>query len=272
MNSKFHGLALSASLAAVLFGGVSTAYSAERRNSHSTIASKTKKLIQNEVVALFNHPSSFYDGKLSAKEGTRGLHSLVRKSGIPSILLLGGVEGDSTDIVIEADQAPMSSYYVTSRDVDLTIKSLGGAHELVLPRLRTAIFSGGYVELCLCEAIRDTIKGAFSRKRSTKAGGLELILVREAIFDGVNDFQSPSYGATEFEEYVKNSLFLYSSASISRDEDSCQQNSERKTPYYLTNFQVSVAVDYGEPKVIRSGDGNQILVRLMSLKHLKSRF
>ena len=227
---------------------------------------------------FFNHPSSMYDEKALTKKSTRKLKKSTSKKNIPSIL--ASTPHDDNDPVEE-------TYFVKRGETDYTLISYGGAHNLVFPNLKNIIFAGGYIELCLCEAIRDVARGTVFTDRHVK-----FILMTDAVFADATPYPEDKYfkagtkslsqsstqpfskildlmSDTQLTIFLQEKVFDYDLERFCTNQHS--NNLHTKGDISVSDF--SVAIFRNGKKIKTLGTGSKkIDFELVSLKDFKKNF
>lgn len=126
------------------------------------------------VVTFYTHPSSHWDDSESARQGLLELGTLIEKAGIPSFLMAAPRHlFEVSDDFYQAHE----DYYLQPGHTDNLVFSVGGEHQIFLPKAQTLIFGGGRFLQCLGETVRDALQ------RSDYNGTpIEAILVSDAIY------------------------------------------------------------------------------------------
>jgi hypothetical protein len=121
-------------------------------------------------VVFFSHATSFWDWDSSSLAGTRRLLEFARENAITTI---AAVHGGALQSASVAEQ-----YFIRGSEVNYVVVSEAGQHKLSFPNARNIYLAGGNLTLCLCEAIRDTVRGTVATSEA-----LNIILVKDAIYD-----------------------------------------------------------------------------------------
>lgn len=136
----------------------------------------TKDYDNNEVASLneenyviISHATSFWDEDSSSKAGVRNMVKFANDERITS---LAAVHEDALN-----NEADAAKYFVTQSDVNYVYFSDAGQHKFQFPNIKNAFVGGGNLTLCLCETIRDIVRGA------KKNENLNMVLVKDAIYD-----------------------------------------------------------------------------------------
>jgi len=132
--------------------------------------------LNEENYVIISHATSFWDKDKSANEGVRNMVTFATDARVTS---LAAVHEDALN-----DPEVAAQYYVTQSDVNYVYMSDAGQHKFRFPRLKNAIIGGGNLTLCLCETIRDVVRGA------KKNEDLNLVLVKDAIYDWEDDYDN----------------------------------------------------------------------------------
>jgi len=154
--------------------------------------------INANTVAIFQHPSSWFEQTLFPKErpgvafvndftteeSSRRLYTFVKNKKIPAILTL-----DNTAF---ASEYYFDRYFFFNEDFHYIISSDGGTHQISFKKIENLILSGGNIFICLCRFIADSIKGS---NQSTKP--VNLILVKQAIYGNFEKFGKASVKGNE---------------------------------------------------------------------------
>lgn len=122
--------------------------------------------------AVFSHATSFWDQDRSSYAGVRNLLAFARAKNLYTI------NSVSTDALTDSENA--SQYFVRPGETQFVLASFAGQHKLRIPTARNIYISGGNLTLCLCEAVRDFVRGS---KISKRVIPLNLHLVYDAIYD-----------------------------------------------------------------------------------------
>ena len=142
------------------------------------------ELPDNRYLVL-NHSSSWWDRSESTKDATEQLiHNLSNQS-LKSIALIGPSAAN------KGSDHSSESYYFSNQEIDIKVASDSGMHRLQLPNVSSLLFAGGNFTSCLCEAIRDSIRGADINQER-----LKIILLSDAIYDN----------SSRYEKYQKSSV------------------------------------------------------------------
>lgn len=113
---------------------------------------ETPHSISAPITVLFNHSSVHFDEQGSARIGTARLLAWANQLKIFTILAVD--DGAATPFSYSADR-----YYLDSSDVDFTLSSGSGAHQLEFPNTQLFILAGGNITFCLCRSFRDFLRG-----------------------------------------------------------------------------------------------------------------
>ena len=120
---------------------------------------------------IFSHSSSFYDQDSSSAAGVRALLKFAQKFNIETI---ASVDSDAVNIKESA-----KNYFITDDEVNYVLLSEAGQHKLSFPNASRIYLAGGNLALCLCEAMRDVVRGV----KWDRIEPFRLILVKDAIYD-----------------------------------------------------------------------------------------
>lgn len=131
-----------------------------------------KRVLEEGYYAIFNHNTEWWDRERSSEKGTLKLLETLKHMD-RSFKLIGSFD---SDVLFKKEKN--NGYYLNSNDVNYSLISIGGSHELSFPNARALIFSGGKFSECLCESIRDAIKNSTSLEKQ-----LNILLVTDAIYD-----------------------------------------------------------------------------------------
>lgn len=139
----------------------------------------------NEVAALneenyviISHATSFWDEDSSSKAGVRNMVKFANEERITS---LAAVHEDALN-----NEADAAKYFVKQTDVNYVYLSDAGQHKFQFPNIKNAFVGGGNLTLCLCETIRDIVRGAKHNN------GLNMVLVKDAIYDWEKSYDNIS--------------------------------------------------------------------------------
>jgi hypothetical protein len=135
--------------------------------------------IADQTVVFHVHPSPGYDDRSASIEGSRNLDRILRshhdrqsKAGLPTQPRLLFVE----NMLNELD------YYIRASEVTGIVHSVLGAHNLTFPNATEFVLSGGCFEACLCQSLRDAIKGTEAERLDFSVKPLNLIFITDAIY------------------------------------------------------------------------------------------
>lgn len=146
-----------------------------------------KAELKDSKYLYLNHSASYWDWEFHSLSAVEDLLIFSKQHKWTSI---GAVNGDA---FLAPDIA--KSYYFNGQQVDYVQHSDWGAHRLEFPDAKQIIVGGGNISVCLCESLRDTVRGLINNKND-----VEILMVREAIFD--TDFYGMPATAEEFKKFV----------------------------------------------------------------------
>lgn len=135
-----------------------------------------RAILKGRNYVFFGHATAEFDQDHSSEPGTRRLLAFAQAHNIPTI---AGVQESAF-----ASEREAADYFVRGSEITYVLNSYAGQHELSFPQLDNMFFSGGNITLCLCEGVRDVVRGT---RVSTKHP-VNLILVRDAIYDWSSSF------------------------------------------------------------------------------------
>ncbi len=134
------------------------------------IANNQEVRLEGTTHVLFSHATAYWDYDSSSRAGVRALLAFANRHRYPT---LAAVHEAAINNPSDAEL-----YFVRPGETTRVLNSEAGQHRLSFPQARHVFIAGGNLTLCLCEAIRDVVRGT----RQT-AGTLNLVLVRDAIYD-----------------------------------------------------------------------------------------
>lgn len=110
-----------------------------------------------ESYLLINHASSVWDLDYFTAAPIMELQTSAARRNQSVIALSGAaILGPSEEFIPDFSR---SIHFFDSGQVQHKVFSPGGSHNIIFPKLKELTISGGYLEYCLCEAIRDSITG-----------------------------------------------------------------------------------------------------------------
>lgn len=207
--------------------------------SGQTLSEDSIYLAPGRAYAFFNHNSKNFDLDTTTLHSTRRLLSLVKQQQIPSIMSAGSLKYEEH----------LSTYFLKPSETTYALQSLGGAHNFIFPGLRSMIFSGGFLEYCLCEAIRDVARGIrIADERLT------FDLVTDAVFAkmqaAITYFDPKKYAAPQrYRSVVPLSTLL-------------AQMSDNDIAAYFLNFVFNVKGDFLCPKQFTNSRHTEVDLKL----------
>ncbi|MBT3982350.1 MAG: hypothetical protein HOE90_13410 [Bacteriovoracaceae bacterium] len=234
----------------------------------SVIDESSDHLLNEEAYVFFSHNSSLWDRKLTTKLASRKLKQWAKSIDLPMIQAVHSFKKDGTN---------HDSYFITQKDIATVVKTVGGAHDLKTPKLQRIFLSGGYLEWCLCESLRDIARGS-----DFSAGPVNIYLVFETIYTNSYNIwvHRPSYPSSRtiaLTEAVKNlnhsqvSSMLKSIVFNTKENIFCDiqytNRKYKKESLKLSEFEVEIFKDSKSIDIIGSGK-KEIKVHLISVNDL----
>ena len=123
------------------------------------------QVVEAQRVLFVNHASSSYDMSYSTREGVVRAYRLARVD--PGVTIVGAYNSETRPLYDES--------YVKREENDAWFVSETGPHTLQFPQAKQIYYAGGYLSLCLCESVRDTV-------RNSKQSPLKLTLLSDAVY------------------------------------------------------------------------------------------
>ena len=152
--------------------------SAQAQFSIPDIANNEMQTLHEESYVFITHGTSIWDWSGTTRRGINRLIKFAHKTNIP---VIAAVHSEAF-----SQESQSSLYYFKPESVDVLLESQSGQHKIKFPNLKKIYFGGGNITYCLCESIRDIVRGI------DKYDDVELIFVRDAIYDS-----EPSYAPME---------------------------------------------------------------------------
>lgn len=141
-------------------------------------------ILTDKVYTFLNHATAHWDKARSSKDGIKNLLAFSSKNNIPVISTF-----DTNSLTY--DQL-MNKYFIAPKDVDIAIESWAGQHNIVFKNAKKIFISGGNLSLCLCESIRDIVRGSIGLQDNTH---IDLYIVTDAIYDERKEFNPIKKGS-----------------------------------------------------------------------------
>jgi hypothetical protein len=144
-----------------------------------------------QVYAAVVHAQPRFESSETIVEGARALIDFARSRGIPSLAVVNNTA--ERYYRYQANGTYLDERFIWLDNASRYIESHAGQHRLNFPNARDFILGGGQLSWCLCEFLRDTIRGA----RPTQGRTLRLVLVTDAIYD------SQEFGAMNMQRFIE---------------------------------------------------------------------
>ena len=179
----------------------------------------------NEYYTLIGHGDAEFDDINVSKDGIQRVVKLSQKRGIETITFIGSG----------------NLQHIAPEDSDYNIASYAGQHSLTFPKAKKLILTGGYLHLCLCEVLRDTIKGTTKTDKSP----IEILMVTDGIYEQLPDQIMWSYPDDGQPYFDHTDAFDNTSQEVVTLEDYIQE--DKKVPGMLRalfNFGVMGSTGY----------------------------
>ncbi len=128
-------------------------------------------------ILFVGHSTSFWDGA-NTEPVVRKLIASARHYNVPVVATVA--KHMATDPVL----SPL--HYFQQSDVDWLIYSRAGQHSLLLPDVQRLYVVGGNLGRCLCEGIRDLVRGI--QASGNPHAKIQIYLVRDGMDDGYPPF------------------------------------------------------------------------------------
>ena len=161
----------------VLLSFISSAFAASEPFIFDVKLGQKDELPDSRYLVL-NHSSSWWDRTESTKDATGQLIQNLSTQSLKSIALI------SPSAAYKESDHSSDSYYFSNQEVDIKVASDSGMHRLLFPNVSSLLFAGGNFTSCLCEAIRDSIRGADINQER-----LKIILLTDAIYDNSSRYE-----------------------------------------------------------------------------------
>jgi hypothetical protein len=220
----------------------------------------------DSLYVLINHPSSDANKQKNTKAAIQELARDAKDRKIPSVLVAESFDSRKEPI------AQGGQYFLKSEDVTDLLQSMYGAHNLLFPNLRRMVFSGGNLELCLCEAIRDVSRGA-----QFGAKPIRFDLVTDAIYTFADDTKPvpitipfsqmvSSMTDAQLTEFFETKIFRVGPNQFCGG----QQSNMLHAPGDIKVSDFTIDLYNHHQKIARMGNGKKLLeVNLISLDEFK---
>ncbi|HXH29855.1 MAG TPA: hypothetical protein VNJ01_03515 [Bacteriovoracaceae bacterium] len=134
------------------------------------------KILYEHNYVIISHATRKWDEDDSSRAGVQ---ALARFANLFRITSLAAVHEGAT-----TDPREAGDYFVSQKDVNHVYVSGAGQHKIRYVQARNIFIAGGNLTLCLCETIRDIVRGA----RIPRQRPLNLYLVQDAIYDWDSSF------------------------------------------------------------------------------------
>lgn len=143
------------------------------------IANNEKNTYSRQGFAFIVHSSEIWDVQKTTMAGTKRFIQFIKNNTLTSFG------------IVSPNGGPIRPFF-EPQDLDYIMQSDAGQHRLEFPNARALFFAGGHLSLCLCETIRDSIRGKWQNP-------LFVFLVSDAIYDDTEKFgNSPSLRSPKF--------------------------------------------------------------------------
>lgn len=147
--------------------------------AYETVSENETFEIQAENVLFAGHSTQFWDASRKTETATRELLRAAQQN--PAWTSIATAASHML-----ADPQLLPWHFFIGEPIDYLVHSRAGQHDLQFPNLRHVIFVGGNLGRCLCESIRDVMRGAGnwgSVKRE-----IHFYLVKDGIYDNYPPF------------------------------------------------------------------------------------
>ena len=134
----------------------------------------------NKYYVIFNHATREWDYSLASKDGALKLFRIINKKPEKFESFVFAEANAFHGNVSYGEEYDSQAYYIKGLEADHALLSSAGAHKLSFPNSQILIIAGGNLTLCLCQTIRDSIRG------SNNSLPLNLVLVTDAIYDVID--------------------------------------------------------------------------------------
>lgn len=130
-------------------------------------------IVLQKNVAYFGHSISLYEGnqKRRSEAATRKLVELATAYNVIKV----GISARP----LRVDSDYQDWFYISREETDIEVSSQGGHHNLLFPHLKNIFIVGGKTDRCLCEGIRDIVKGIEISRNNDE---INIYLVRDGIY------------------------------------------------------------------------------------------
>jgi hypothetical protein len=142
-----------------------------------TIEENAEHTFESELVVFSGHSTQFWDRSRKTENATRALLRLGRTAGATNIATAAKHMMD--------DPAIVNWHYFINEPIDALVHSRAGQHDLKFPNLKHIFFLGGNMGRCLCEGIRDVVRGF--TEVSTQ-DDVNLYIVKDGTYDSYPAF------------------------------------------------------------------------------------
>ncbi|MBY0385723.1 hypothetical protein K2X05_11255 [bacterium] len=178
-------------------------------------------VVDAETAFFLGHSTSIWDPALKTKAANENLVELRKKY---QIYTAATVYPYFLKNPIEA-----ASHYFVDGEVDLVVSSVAGQHSGQFPRLKNIFVVGGNIAKCLCEGVRDIVRGVTEQAAFKE---VNIYLIRDGIYDIYQPFSPMREDVAA--EFVTN---------VYMPSFNCKQNWYLKKRMKLTDTKVSVFYD-----------------------------
>lgn len=178
-------------------------------------------IVEAETVFFLGHSTALWDPALKTKAANENLVGLRKKN---QIYTVATVYPYFLDTPTEA-----SSHYFVDGDVDLVVSSVAGQHSGQFPNLKNIFVVGGNIAKCLCEGVRDIVRGVTEQAAFKE---VNIYLIRDGIYDIYPPFSPMKLEKAA--EFVTNAYL---------PSFNCKQNWYLKKRMKLTDTKISVFYD-----------------------------
>lgn len=147
-------------------------------------------IFEGDQYIFIGHATSKWDLDKSSKNGVR---NLIKFGAEKNIEIIAGVHGEAFRSKAEADK-----YFLAQSDVNYILLSEAGQHKISFTNASKVFFAGGNITLCLCEGIRDVIRGS----KGLYDQEINLYVVRDAVYDWEEEYDPMK--KTSVDQFIKN--------------------------------------------------------------------
>lgn len=123
-------------------------------------------IFSGQIYTIINHAVGGWDPERITYPGVQKLVAFSKDKWITRFGLVSAYGGNGPQ-------------HFAPDDVNFIVESPGGSHRITFPQAQAFLMAGGNLSMCLCEAIRDVIRGVLT----SQVPLVRIFLVEDAIYD-----------------------------------------------------------------------------------------